>query len=107
VFELVAEGIEPVIEDLAAHDVAANAPGGLAAGGLEMLVAEHQVIEIGNFESGVEQSRRAGQLREEQGVMVARHVAPVTAQEGAEGHALGRFDLVRGDEAEARLVPGL
>ena len=50
-------------------------------------------------------AERAGQLREENRVVVRRHIASVAAHESAQRHIRRGFDFVGGDEAEARLPP--
>ncbi len=70
-------------------------------------MAEHKVVEIGDLESGVVEAGPFRTLRQEQGVVIGRGLAAVAAQEGAERELGGHPDLVRGDEAEAVLVPTL
>jgi len=59
--------------------VAPDAPGGLTAFRLEVVMPQHQVVEIGDLERGVKNAQFTRQLGEEQGVVIGRLVAPVSA----------------------------
>ena len=103
----VAERIAPVVVDLAAEDVAADAPVMRVAAAAQVLVAGHQVVEILHLERDVVQLDAAGADREERVVI---HVlrAAVESHEGGEHRiALAEIDLVRVPEAEVRVVERL
>ena len=70
VFEFVAKRVFPVVEYLTAHDVAAHAPGRFPLPRLQMPVAEHQIVEIRNFECGMQQAELTRQLRQKKRMMV-------------------------------------
>ena len=105
--ERVAPRIAPVVEDLAAQDVAADAPFVLV--GLSPSAGRGPAIR-----SSRSATSKAAWLNfgcpvpsQEQRVVVGRLLAAVAAQEGAERELRRELDLVGGDEAEAVLVPSL
>jgi len=101
VFELVPPGVQPVVEDLAAKCVAADAPGGPVLPALKVIVPGHQVIQVADLEGGMMKSRlAAGHLHEKEAVVVGGLLAAVAAHEGAERKAVRQLYLIRRDEAE-------
>src|SRR6185437_1115973 len=95
--------IGPVVENLAAEIVAADAPFMLARFRGEIFLAAHQIVEIDHFERGMTETGPA--FDQSDGVMIDRHRAAVAAHEGAARIFLG--PLVRRDDAEPRLPPFL
>jgi hypothetical protein len=79
----VAERVLPIVEDLAADDVPADAPEIAPALRVQPFVAEHLVVEIMDLERGVMEMRRRP-LGEGDGMMVGEGGAAVAAQEGDE-----------------------
>src|SRR5207249_1678245 len=71
-----AEGVLPIIEDLAAEDVAADAPVGTGAGREETIMSDHEIVEVGHFPRDVSELRLAHR-EQQQGVMIRREVAAV------------------------------
>ena len=59
-FQLVTEWVFPIVEDLAAHDVAADTPCRLPLLLLQILVTQHEIVEIGDLERGVQQPEFSG-----------------------------------------------
>ena len=100
----VAEGIEPVVVDLAAQNVAADAPLRMPAGGREVRVAGHQIVEVGNLERGMVELGLADP-EQEQRVVIDELLAAIAAQKRTERRGLVERDLVGGDQAEVLLVP--
>ena len=76
------KGIEPIIEDLAAEEMPANPPDMVIVAGREIVVPDHQTVEIGDLERGMVELRwLAGDRREIERVMIARQDTPITADE--------------------------
>src|SRR5688572_20367795 len=101
-----APGILPVVVDLAAQQVPADAPDMLVlAGALQMLVAHHQVIEAVHLERHVVQPAvRAFEAQE--GMVIDVGLAAVAAVErGDDVVLMARVHLVGGHEAEHLAVP--
>lgn len=89
-----ARGVEPVVEDLAPHDVAADAPAILVALVAQPVVAEDLGVEVVGLEGGVVHVV-LGALEEEEGVVVDALLAAVDAEEGGDVAALGVVDELR------------
>lgn len=68
--------VEPVVEDLGAHDVAADAPAGAVAAVAEPVVAQHLRVEVVRLVRGVVHVE-LGALEEEEAVVVHRLGAAV------------------------------
>lgn len=73
-------GVEPVVEDLAAHDVAAHAPAVLVALVAQPVVAQDLGVEVVSLEGGVVHVA-LGALEEEEAVVVDLLVAAVQPEE--------------------------
>jgi hypothetical protein len=95
-----ARGVEPVVEDLAAHDVAADAPAVGVALVAEPVVAEDLDVEVVGLEGGVVDVELWA-LEEEEGVVVDELLAEVEAEEGGDD-----FVLVVGGVDELGRVSG-
>src|SRR5262245_61685956 len=78
--------IGPIVEELAADQVAANAPHMLVALLLQMLVADHDVVDIGGLERQVIEAALVAANAEE-GMMVDIAVTAVEAVERADNVA--------------------
>src|SRR5438309_1785991 len=101
-----APGILPVVVDLAAEDVAPDAPHVLVLAGLpQVLVAEHDVVDALHFEREVIQSRlRPFEAQEH--VVIDEGLAAVAAVERGDDVVLGTgVDVIRTQEAEHLAVP--
>src|SRR6516165_3968160 len=97
--------IGPVIEELAADQMAADAPHMLVALARQMLVTDHHVIDVGGLvRQMVEPALVATNAKE--GVMVDITVAAIEAVEGADDVALlAGIEFIRAAEAEHLAVP--
>lgn len=73
-------GVEPVVEDLAAHDVAADAPAVFVALVAQPVVAQDLGVEVVSLEGGVVHVA-LGTLEEEETVVVDLLVATVQPEE--------------------------
>src|SRR5665213_2543518 len=95
-----APGIAPIIEDLAAERVAADAPIMLVTLSLHDLMAAHDVVDVGGFVGEVVDARLVAADAEEDMVvdMIVTAVEPVERPEDV-GLLVG-VDLVRAAEAE-------
>src|SRR5260370_37517022 len=91
VLDRVAEGILPVVEDLAADDVAADAPEVPPALRREPFVAERLIVEIVDLEGGVVEMRLRT-FGEGDCVVVGESGTAIAAQEGDELLLLGSGD---------------
>lgn len=87
--------IEPVVEDLAPHDVPAHAPAVLVAPVPQPVVAEDLGVEVVGLEGGVVDVE-LGALEEEEGVVVHEVLAAVEAEEGCYVFAGGVVDELSG-----------
>src|SRR5271156_5694318 len=105
-FDGVAPRVAPIVENLAAQDMAADAPFMLPSLLAKPVVPAHQVVEIRDFERGMIELRLSS-ADQEQGVMVARNCATIAAQKCAQRFSAAQIYLVRRDETETRFVPGL
>src|SRR5579872_5372774 len=65
-FQFMSPWVFPVIENLAAQDVPPHAPGRSALGALQMRMAEHQIVEVHDFERRVIEPWRGRRLQEEE-----------------------------------------
>lgn len=83
--------VEPVVEDLAAHDVPAHAPAVLVALVAQPVVPQHLGVEVVRLEGRVVDVE-LGALEEEEGVVVDALRAAVDAEEGGDVAALGVVD---------------
>src|SRR5213594_1830261 len=101
-----APGILPVVVDLAAEDVAPDAPHVLVLAGLpQVLVAEHDVVDALHFEREVIQSRLRP-LEAQEHVVIDEGLAAVAAVERGDDVVLGAcVDVIRTQEAEHFAVP--
>src|SRR5579862_4127152 len=84
VLQRVAPRIAPVVEHLAAEEVAADAPFGVATGVGQALVTAHQVVEVRDLVGGVVEARPLTSLHQEQRVVIGGRLAAVAAQERAQ-----------------------
>src|SRR2546426_7051850 len=98
--------ILPVVVDLAAEDVPPDAPHVLVlARLLEVLVAEHDVVDALHFEREVIQSRLRP-LEAQEHVVIDKGLAAVAAVERGDDVVLGAsVDVIRTQEAEHLAVP--
>src|SRR3989442_438774 len=98
--------ILPVVVDLAAEDVPPDAPHVLVlARLLEVLVAEHDVVDALHFEREVIQSRLRP-LEAQEHVVIDKGLAAVAAVERGDDVVLGTgVDVIRTQEAEHLAVP--
>src|SRR5215469_15783428 len=97
--------IGPIIEQLAADQVAADAPHVLVPLLLQMLVANHHIVDIGRFVGKVVEPTLITADAEE-GVMIDIVVAAVEPVERADNVALlPGIELVRAAEAEHLAIP--
>ncbi len=76
-------GVAPIIKDLTAKQVTADAPFMVTAVLVEPVMAAHQIVNIRNLVRGVIERGRASPEQKER-VMVARDRPAIAAQEGAE-----------------------
>src|SRR5271163_2498729 len=81
-FNGVAPRVAPIVENLAAQDMAAYAPFMMPSLLAKPVVPAHQVVEIRDFERGMIKLRLSG-ADQEQGVMIARNCATIAAQKRA------------------------
>ena len=83
--------IPPVVENLAAQQVASNAPFVMPASFFQPIVASHQIVEIRDLVSSVIETGFAG-AQQKHGVMVTRNRSAIAAQKRAE-HLGGRAEI--------------
>ena len=106
-FHQEAVGVAPVVEELAALDVPADAPGPEIALLAQEFAARGQGVEIADLIGRVDVAVRRAQ-RDRQGVVVARGAATVTADEAHRGAAValaGVVQEVADDQSEVVQVP--
>src|SRR5271169_3885334 len=97
--------IGPVIEQLAADQMAADAPHVLVALLLQMLVADHHIVDVGSLIRQVVEPALVAADAEE-GVMVDVVIAAVEAVERADDIGLlSGIELVGAAEAEHLAIP--
>ncbi len=104
VLVLLAPGIAPVVEDLAAEQMAADTPGVPVTARHHHLLAHLHRVEIDDLEGDVIDLGFKARC-DEQGVMVRRLGAAIEPHEGAHRRAVGEAHHVRRDEAESIHVP--
>ena len=101
---LLAPGVAPVVEDLAAEQVPADAPGVAVALRHQDLLAHLHRIEIDHFEGDVVDLRfEAG--RDEQGMMIGRLVAAVEPHERPDQRSVRKAHHVGRNEAQHVDIP--
>ena len=82
-FDDVSPGISPVVEDLAAQHVSADAGVVLEAGLHQMIVARHERVDVLHLEGGVVETGLADSHAEE-GVVIGVLVSAIAAKEGCD-----------------------
>ena len=105
VLMLAAPRVLPVIEDLAAQQVTADAPGMLPSAVLHHLLSHPDGVGIDHLEGAVAVSANDA-LRHRDGVVVGRRVAEVKPEERRPRRSVGQDADVAGDEPEMLRVPG-
>src|SRR6267378_7096631 len=100
-----APGIGPVVEELAADQMAADAPHVLIALRGQMLVADHHIVDVGGFVGEMVEAALVAANAEE-GVMVDITVAAIEAVERADNVALlPSVEFVRAAKPEHLAIP--
>ena len=104
VLVLLAPGVAPVVEDLAAEKMPADAPGMPVAPCHHDLLTHLDRVQVDHFKRNVIDLGFEPE-RDEQRVMVGRLVAAIEAHERADRRSVGQAHDVGGDEAERVHVP--
>jgi hypothetical protein len=97
--------ISPIVKHLIAKNVASDAPVSGVPRILQMIMACHQIVEIGDLECGVIEPRAVGMLKQEKAVMIGRLCSAITAQKRPKSMSRHDLDLVRRQQSKPLLVP--